>query len=219
MSGEITNHEPLVISGPRVEQVRVFGSPLAITRLPLCPEITLWLMSGPVEKELMFHYTERLQEQSVPYWAFCWGGGHALARYILDNPEQVRDKQVVDFGCGSAVVAIAAALSGAAQVVAVDCDPMALRFAEENALLNRVQINVAEQIPEQWEVLLASDVLYDASLREWFLELARSGRTVLVCEPNRRDWPRYDLEPVQTIQCSTVPDVDQPVDRAYVYWL
>ena len=36
-----------------------------------------------------------------PYWAFAWAGGQALARYMLDNPDVVAGKRVLDFGAGS----------------------------------------------------------------------------------------------------------------------
>ena len=53
-----------------------------------------------------------------PFWAFAWAGGQALARYVLDNPALVQGKRALDFASGSGLVAIAAAVSGAAAVEA-----------------------------------------------------------------------------------------------------
>ena len=50
-----------------------------------------------------------------PFWAFAWAGGQALARYLIDNPALVRGKRALDFASGSGLVAIAAALAGAAE--------------------------------------------------------------------------------------------------------
>src|SRR4051812_3401339 len=58
----------------------------------------------------------------IPYWAFAWGGGLALAHYIADHPETVRGRRVLDIASGSGLDAIGAALAGAAEVTAVDID-------------------------------------------------------------------------------------------------
>lgn len=60
-----------------------------------------------------------------PYWAVPWVGGQGVARYILDNPEVVRGKSVLDVGSGCGVAALAAARAGAALVCANDIDPLA----------------------------------------------------------------------------------------------
>lgn len=117
----------------------------------------------------------------LPYWAFAWAGGSALAQWINQNPEAVRGKTVLDFGCGSAMVGIAAAKAGARQVWIADLDENAYLAAQLNAQLNQVELTPVA--PNQWpevEVLLASDVLYDISssadlrqlmltIPEWYL--------------------------------------------------
>ncbi|MEE9282240.1 MAG: 50S ribosomal protein L11 methyltransferase, partial [Myxococcota bacterium] len=82
-----------------------------------------------------------------------WAGGQVLARWLLDHPAAVRGKRVLDFGCGSGVVAIAAALAGAASVVACDTDGAALEACRENAVLNGVRLELlwrctARTLPE-----------------------------------------------------------------------
>lgn len=102
--------------------------------------------------------------QQLPYWAFAWAGGRALAQWLRHNPQSVCGKRVLDFGCGSALVGIAAALAGAREVWVADLDPNALLAAQHNAALNHVTLHpvTAGQWPEV-DVLLASDVLYDIS--------------------------------------------------------
>src|SRR5260370_17078144 len=75
----------------------------------MVPEFKLWLASEYVP---IWQATEAwLEEHNVdpPYWAFCWPGGQAIARYVLDNPGEVRGKRVIDFAAGSGVSSLAAA--------------------------------------------------------------------------------------------------------------
>src|SRR3546814_11444659 len=66
----------------------------------------------------------------TPYWAFAWDGGQALARYILDNPDVMRGRTVLDFATGSGLAAIAAARAGATPVTAFDIEPLAIAAAQ-----------------------------------------------------------------------------------------
>lgn len=199
------------------EELCVLGSALAVRELPLCPELRLWLLHDGVD--LNARADELLRGGPAPYWAFCWGAGQALARFLLDHPEWVRGKRVVDFGAGSAVAGIAAAKACASHVTAVDIDPLALRMAETNAALNGVQIEVAREVPEPWDVLLASDVLYETGNEVWLARAAQSGRQVLLSDPLRHGTPRPELEVIREYEVRTVPDVDYPVQRALVHRL
>jgi len=142
-----------------------------------------------------------------------------LARYLLDHPEHVRGKRVVDFGAGSAVAGIAAALAGASSVVAVDIDEVALKMAEHNAGLNGVTLEVALAVPDAWDVLLASDVLYETGNEVWLSVAAASGRHVLLSDPLRHGTPRPELEVITEYEVRTVPDVDYPIQRALIHRL
>ncbi len=78
----------------------------------MVPEFRLWLATEYVP---IWQATEAwLEEKNVdpPYWAFCWPGGQAVARYILDNPATVAGKRVIDFAAGSGVSSMAAARAG-----------------------------------------------------------------------------------------------------------
>jgi predicted nicotinamide N-methyase len=137
-----------------------------------------------------------------PFWAFAWAGGQGLARYILDHPETVAGKRVLDFASGSGLVAIAAKLAGAADVLAADIDPWTESAVALNAAQNGVAIGFAgeNQIGRavDADVVLAGDVFYDrdfaAALIPWFTMLAGEGKTVLVGDPGRSYCPKDRLE-------------------------
>ena len=136
-----------------------------LTRQHLLPEDQLlWLLAlDDADVALSSADIARFWQQ-LPYWAFAWAGGRALVRWLRQNPQAVAGKRVLDFGCGSALVGIAAAQAGAAEVWVADLDANALIAAHHNARLNAVTVKpvVAGQWPEV-DVLLASDVLYDIS--------------------------------------------------------
>ena len=185
-----------------------FGSHLARRRPPLCPELELWLLGEEVDLE---GGCEQLAEgEAPPFWAFCWGSGQALARYVLDHPERVRDKRVVDLGTGSGIVALAAVRAGAKQVIALDLDPQARRAAELNAALNGLRLATSAEPPDDWDLLLAADVLYETGLRDWVLGPARDRAPILLADPGRTGTPRLGFPPLARIPSSTFPDVDSP---------
>lgn len=193
----------------------VLGSRLRPRPLPLCPELTLWLLGDDVD--LSTRVSELFAIETAPYWAFCWGSGQALARYLLDHPELVRGRSVADLGTGSGVSAIAARLAGAREVTAVDSDPYALRAVQENARLNGVSVSTSDTLPPAFDVLIASDVLYEPGNRELLEREAKGGRTVITSDPLRPGNPRLTREPVASYDVETVPNVDAPINRAVVY--
>jgi len=195
----------------------VLGSRLRARPLPLCPELSMWLLGDDVD--LNKRVSELLNTERAPYWAFCWGSGQALARYVLDHPQLVRGKAVVDFGAGCGVAAIAALRAGARSALAVDIDPHALQACHANAALNGVTVSTGSTLPEAYEVLLASDVLYELGNRELLRENIARGRTVLVSDPLRQGNARLELREEARYDVKTVPDVDYPVALAVVYHL
>jgi predicted nicotinamide N-methyase len=177
---------------------------LANTRprpVPLVPEITLRLADEP------FELWERTGED-VPYWAFAWVGGQALARHVLDHPALVAGRQVLDLASGSGLVAIAAALAGAASVTAVDVDPLAVLAIGVNAQANGVPMTVrcADLLTTEVssDVVLAGDVCYDPDMAGRVLPFlattATAGPTVLVGDPGRGYLPNTGFERLATYQ-------------------
>ena len=139
---------------------------LEITRLPAVEQIQLALINtdfqtGPLPADVMHRVIA-----NPAYWAFCWGSGLALARWLLSSAEFVANKRIVDVGCGCGVGAIAAKLAGAAEVVACDNDPDALMITRANAELNGVDLHYADDVTElsgHFDLILMADVLYDKS--------------------------------------------------------
>jgi predicted nicotinamide N-methyase len=169
-------------------------------RLRLADEAhTLWLRTA-----------DELEELGVPppYWAFAWAGGQGLARYVLDHPEIVAGRSVLDFATGSGLVAIAAAMAGAGRVRAADIDPFCGAAVALNTRANGVSVEFsAEDLvgrDEGWDVVLAGDVFYDAGfadrLRPWFGALAARGATVLTGDPGRAYLPKSGLERLATYE-------------------
>lgn len=169
---------------------------------PHVPEICLRLASEV--HDLWMKTEEELEEIGLPppYWAFAWAGGQGLARYVLDHPECVAGKRVVDFATGSGVVAIAAVKAGAKHVLAADIDHWSGSAVGINAALNDVDVsftrdNLMDTVPE-CDVLLAGDVFYDSewadALVPWFMQLEAAGVTVLLGDPGRAYCPRNMLE-------------------------
>ncbi len=160
---------------------------------PLVPEIRLRLATeaAPIWKKT----EEELGAIGLPppFWAFAWAGGQALARFVLDHPEFVRGRRALDFASGSGLVAIAAALAGAAETEASDIDAFAVVAIEANAADNGVAVRgrLEDLIgrDEGWDVVLAGDVAYErdlaAAATAWLAGLARRGATVLVGDPRR----------------------------------
>lgn len=164
-----------------------------LTPVPLVPEVVLHSACEAME------LWERTDHDQPPFWAFPWAGGQALARYVLDHPELVRGRTVFDLASGSGLVAIAAALAGAGEVVANDIDPLSLTAVELNAAANDVRIATlpGDQLAgdaSEAEVVLAGDVFYDAEITALvlpFLDRAASrGAVVLLGDPDRAHLPR-----------------------------
>lgn len=183
----------------------------AHTRLlpvPHAPEISLHVAQEATE---LWQKTEdELATIGLPppFWAFAWAGGQALARYILDHPEIVRAKRVLDFASGSGLVAIAASKAGAAQVIAADIDAFAAAAIGLNAEANGVSIAARLDdllgLDQGWDVILAGDICYERELAaqviDWLSGLSRRGATVLIGDPGRSYLPKDRLVEVATYQ-------------------
>lgn len=137
---------------------------LALTPLPLTPEVLLWLVSDLMaDRPLPPDVVNQLMT-APPYWSLCWASGQILAQQILQNPAWVEGKTVVDVGAGSGVVAIAAAKAGARRVVACDIDADARLACQVNARANKVSLLVSDDLDRALdgvEVITAADILYD----------------------------------------------------------
>lgn len=173
-----------------------------LIRPPHVPEIELHLADEA--HDLWQRTEEELAEIGLPppFWAFAWAGGQGLARHILDHPEIVRGKIVLDFASGSGLVAIAAAKAGATNVMACDIDPFCETAIRLNAAANGASIafNSSDLVGTDggWDVILAGDVFYEKPFAErlvpWFAALRTRGADILVGDPGRSYLPKSGLE-------------------------
>ncbi|KOX24636.1 50S ribosomal protein L11 methyltransferase [Saccharothrix sp. NRRL B-16348] len=150
---------------------------------------------------------ERTGSPEPPFWAFPWAGGQALARHVLDHPELVAGRRVLDLASGSGLVAVAAARAGG-RVTANDIDPVAVAAIGLNARANDVTVTITPgdllDTEPDTDVLLAGDVFYDrdmaARVEPFLLAAHRRGALVLVGDPQRSfmpaGWTRVDAFPV-----------------------
>jgi predicted nicotinamide N-methyase len=192
---------------------------------PLVGEVTLLLADD-------IHRTwSRADEEAPPFWAFAWAGGQALARYVLDHPDVVAGRRVLDLASGSGIVAIAAALAGADHVVASDSDARARVAAQRNAALNGVTLDVVgdlmgdeaersstREVGEDAEVdldvdvVLAGDVFYEQPMARRMLafldEAAGVGVEVLVGDPGREYLPRRRVIALATYDVPGTADLE-----------
>ncbi|MGN6210124.1 class I SAM-dependent methyltransferase [Asticcacaulis sp.] len=178
---------------------------LRLEPAPGLPEIVLYRA----------HSGSRLSRlgDTPPYWAYHWAGGTVLARYILDHPEIVRGKSLIDLGSGSGVVGIAAMKAGAKKVTAIDIDPYAVSATLLNAQANDVEITAVTgelTSPPEADLILAGDVFYDPALAEkmsgLFGECVAQGIAVLVGDMGRKPLPVDLLESLAEYE---VPDFGQ----------
>ncbi|MDW3099015.1 MAG: 50S ribosomal protein L11 methyltransferase [Alphaproteobacteria bacterium] len=207
-------------------QAYVAGNSVVQTA-PLVPEIKLHLAD---ERAPLWNKTQRdLWDDGIvlPYWAFAWAGGQALARLLLDEPERVRGKRVLDFASGSAISGIAAKLSGATHVLAADIDPLAAVAAQMNADANAITLDTSTddlvgQSLAGFDVIIAGDICYEQSVaervRDWLGEEAHAGREVLIGDPGRTFLPRKDLEPVIGYGVKSARDLDDTDVRNARVW-
>ena len=183
-------------------------------QLPIAPEIQLYLMQDDYPEQNLDQNNYQRLMQAPPYWAFCWGGGQALARWILDHSAVVAGRCVTDFGAGSGVAAIAALKAAAHQACAVDIDLGALQACEANAKLNGVSLTVEPQLPfpgVQDSILLAADICYEDSGFEGVLSHIEQGSDALVAESRLRNLSQTlpALQKVAEYQVRTFPDLDE----------
>lgn len=194
--------------------------------LPHVPEIVLRLADEA--HDLWQRTEEELAEIGLPppFWAFAWAGGQGLARYVLDHPELVKGKRVVDFATGSGLVAIAAMKAGAASVIAADIDPFCETAVNLNAAANDMEISfdgrdlIGQAL--DCDVLLAGDVFYDSPfasrLVPWFSAISESGTTVLVGDPGRSYLPREQLTKLAEYQVPVTRALEDAEVKRTTVW-
>jgi predicted nicotinamide N-methyase len=198
----------------------------ALMAPPHVPEILLHLADEA--HELWQRTEDELTEIGLPppFWAFAWAGGQGLARYILDNPSDVRGKRVLDFASGSGLVAIAAVKAGATKVIAADIDPFCATAIRLNAEANGVGIELLDTdsigTDAGWDVILAGDVFYDKPFADrlipWFAMLRARGAEILVGDPGRAYLPKTGLEPLAVYEVAGTRALEDAEVKRTTVW-
>ncbi len=180
-------------------------------------EVRLYLAD---ELEPVWRATETalgISAAPIPYWAFAWAGGLAIARYLEEYPDEVSGKLVVDLATGSGLCAIVAMRQGAAKSSGIDIDPFAEAALALNARANRVKVgfigrDMLDEDPPDADVLLAGDTWYEGPLAErvlpWLRRAAGRGTRVLVGDPGRRYLPADFLIPLATYDVHTTTQLE-----------
>ena len=208
---------------------------LANTRLTAVPHVPEIMLHVADESVALWRKTEEeLGEAGLPppYWAFAWAGGQALARFLIDHPERVRDLRVLDLASGSGLVAIAAARAGAVPVVAADIDPFAECAIALNAVANDVYIDAVTQdllegpAPRatRYDVICVGDLFYErdtaARVMSFLDRHAAVGSAVLIGDPGRAYLPKERLEQQCEYSVPVTRDLeDQEIKRTAVWSL
>lgn len=156
-------------------------------------------------------------DTALPYWAFAWGGGLAVAHYLRDHPEAVAGRRVFDLASGSGLCAIAALQAGAVEATANDIDPFAEAAIRLNARANHVRVDVVrgdllDQGPPDADVILAGDCWYEASLAQrvtpWLRRAVANGSRVLIGDPGRRYLPADELDELAVFEVRTTTELE-----------
>ena len=203
----------------------------AYTRLravPLTPEISRRLAEEAVP---LWHKTEEeIGEQGLPppFWAFAWAGGQALARHVLDHPESVHGKIVLDLASGSGLVGIAAMKAGATKVTVADIDEFALAATKLNAIENSVSITTIAtdlldgQSDMRWDAILAGDIFYErdtaARALDFLSRHAALGTAVLIGDPGRSYLPRQKLRKIAGYSVPVTRELEDTEIKQTAVW-
>ena len=196
--------------------------------VPLVPEVSLHLADDAfslweqVEREL------GQPDQPPPFWAFAWPGGLALARFLLDHPEHVAGRRVLDLGSGSGLIAVAALLAGASSAHASELDPFAAASIGLNAAANGVSVAITGDVlggaGEGADVVLAGDIWYERRLAERAADLlgraSARGAGVLVGDIGRAFLPRALMREVAAYDVPVIAELeDADVKRVLILTL
>ncbi|HEU0118113.1 MAG TPA: 50S ribosomal protein L11 methyltransferase [Alphaproteobacteria bacterium] len=198
-----------------------------VTTASAVPEIPLYLAT---EVTPLWQMTEeRLKQNGLPppYWAFAWPGGQGVARYILENPDLVQGKRIIDFAAGCGIAAIAAMKADAKSATAIEIDPMALAAIKLNAAQNNVEVISQDGIDmekavKNIDIIFAGDVCYQqamsAKMMRWLWRCVAKGTRVFLADPGRAYVPHDGLEKRGEYVIPTSRDLEDRDSRTVIIW-
>jgi predicted nicotinamide N-methyase len=196
-----------------------------LERAPLVPEIALQLAT---EITPIWQATEAWLERSgiaPPFWAFAWPGSQALARHVLDHPDVVAGRRVLDFAAGGGLAAIACARAGAALVEAAEIDPMAVAAIRLNARRNDAAVVALGENAVggscRWDLILCGDVCYEAPMTArimpWLRRMAEQAE-VWIADPGRAYLPADGMEALAAYTVPTTLELEDRPERRVTIW-
>lgn len=190
---------------------------------PFCPEILTWNLRDL--HSFWIKTSHNQNESDIPYWSIVWPGGRALARYILDHPDTVKNKTVLDFASGSGIVGVGAILAGAKSIHFVDISPEAIAMTRKTLELNGLDPDSAAfsfvTSPDQpftgFDVILAGDIFYEEELAKQSLtklkEVAARGTICIVGDPGRNHRPDRGFNRLKTYRVPVLREVESVKTR------
>ena len=204
--------------------IRAQTRPLPV---PSVPSIRLYQADEVTPLWLMTEQDMATQCLAPPFWAFAWSGGQALARYILEHPEIVRGRRVLDIACGSGLVGIAARQAGAESVLCNDIDPYAGASVALNAALNDVSLDftgddlLAGPIPDV-DIIFAGDICYEKPMTDamltYFRRAAPHKIAVYIGDPHRTYFPKTGLRRLADYDILTNADIEDAAVKPASVW-
>jgi len=196
----------------------------AVSHHVLVPEIALFLATQITP---IWQATEAWLEETgtePPFWAFAWPGSAAMARHILDHPQTVAGKRVLDFAAGGGLAAIACARAGAARVDACEIDPLARAAIGLNAQLNNAAVSVLGDVVGEdcrWDMILCGDVCYEAPMTghilPWLRTMAQTAE-VWIADPGRAYLPRAGMTALWQRAVPTTMELEDHTERMVTLW-
>jgi predicted nicotinamide N-methyase len=195
--------------------------------VPSLPSIRLYQADEVTPLWLMTEQAMDAQRLAPPFWAFAWSGGQALARYVLEHPEIVKGRRVLDIACGSGLVGIAARLAGAQSVLCNDIDPYAEAAVALNAELNGMELAftgenlLAAPVPDV-DIILAGDICYEKPMTDamltYFRRAAPHKIEVYIGDPHRTYFPKTGLTRLADYDILTNADIEEAAVKPASVW-
>ena len=215
---------------PAEQLIRLLDRYAPFERVPLCPELQAFRAVSLVG---IWEAAETLagHDLPAPFWAWPWAAGVGLARTILDSPDIVQGRRVLDFGAGGGVSSLACALAGAAAVTANDADPWALAVARlaakrQNLSIETLHADLARE-PDRalgFDIVLCGDLAYDrgaaSAERDALRGALRAGARVFVADAGRTYFSPGSARLIATYEIAVPVDLEGiPLRTARIYEL
>ena len=208
---------PSLESLERAMRHKVPSANITIQTLPMVPQLRLALIDSAYPQAQLTQAQINYLMDEPPYWAFCWASGQVMAKYLLDNPELLKEKTVIDFGSGSGVVAIAAAIAGASRSIALDIDENALLATSYNAQLNQVSVELSNNVDNanidaSNSLLLVADVFYDRDNIPLLKSFIDDYQDLIIADSRVKPEELSGMHEVDRFNSCTVPDLAEASD-------